>query len=243
MFLQEAALCVPPLEQSELQRIWNSARKFGERISSAVGYIPPDEYNAQSTVREFLDAAKPEQNRLYSWTDIGASRLFADCFKEVARFVPERKSWYIYGNGVWSADVGSLRAMELCKELADEIVRYALSIADEQKRQEYLKYCSKWQSRRVRETILKDAQGIHPIAMREFDSDPYIFNCKNGTLHLRSMKHTGFGANRTVATQKTAETSIRRFAALQVWCESVREKAAARPQCFSTTSFTVLRHH
>ena len=190
MFLQEAALCIPSLEQNELQSIWNSARKFGARISGAAGYIPPDEYNAQSSVREFLEAAKPEQNRLYSWTDIGASRLFADCFKDTARYVPERKSWYIYGDGIWSADVGSLRAMELCKELADEIVRYALTIADEQKKQEYLKYCSKWQSRRVRETILKDAQGIHPIAMREFDSDPYIFNCKNGTLHLRSMVFT-----------------------------------------------------
>ena len=37
---------------------------------------------------------------------------------------------------------------------------------------------------------LKDAQSVHPIAMSRFDSDPYVFNCKNGTLHLDSMQFT-----------------------------------------------------
>ena len=39
--------------------------------------------------------------------------------------------------------------MEYCKELADAMIVYALSIEDEQRRQEFLKYCGKWQTRRV----------------------------------------------------------------------------------------------
>jgi len=187
MFHIEAERCVPPLSEQELDSIWNSACKFGERVSEREDYIPPERYNSPA---EKLAAMHPESSRRYTWSDIGASRLFADYFRDIVRYVPERKSWYCYEAGVWSADVGSLRTMEYCKELADAMVMYALSIEDEQKRQEFIKYCGKWQTRRVRETILRDAQGIYPIAMSEFDEDPYVFNCKNGTLHLDTMEFT-----------------------------------------------------
>lgn len=187
LFQIEAARCVPPLSEDELGRIWGSAKKFGERMAEREDYIPPEQFN---TPAEKLEAMRPESNRRYAWSDIGASRLFADYYKDIVRYVPERKSWYCYADGVWSADVGNLKAMEYCKELADAMLIYALSIQDEQKRQEFLKYCGKWQTRRVRDTILRDAQGIYPIAMSEFDCDPYVFNCKNGTLHLDTMEFT-----------------------------------------------------
>lgn len=187
LFREEAERCVPPLSQQELDSIWSSAKKFGQRIAQREDYIPPEQFN---TPAEKLAAMHPESNRRYAWSDIGASRLFADYYKDIVRYVPERKSWYCYGGGVWSADVGNLRTMEYCKELADAMIVYALSIEDEQRRQEFLKYCGKWQTRRVRETILRDAQGIYPISMREFDCDPYVFNCKNGTLHLDTMAFT-----------------------------------------------------
>ena len=139
----------------------------------------------------FLSEVHPENNDRYPWTDIGRGRLFADCYRDIARFVPEKKSWFCYQDGIWAADTGSLHTMELCKELADALLVYALSIQDERQRQDYIKYCSdKWQVRRTRETVLKDAQSIHPISIQEFDSDPYVFNCSNGTLHLDTMEFT-----------------------------------------------------
>lgn len=159
LFKIEAERCVPPLPEDELTSIWSSAKKFGMRIAERDDYIPPEQFN---TPVEKLRSMQPESNRRYAWSDIGASRLFADYYKDIVRYVPERKSWYCYADGVWSTDVGSLKAMEYCKELADAMLIYALSIQDEQKRQEFLKYCGKWQTRRVRDTILRDAQGIYP---------------------------------------------------------------------------------
>lgn len=205
LFLEEAAKCVPPLDRDELHSIWNSAKKFGERIAASDGYRSPAEYNAKSSVREFLDTVRPERNPLYAWTDIGASRLFADCFKATARYVPERKCWYIYKDGIWTDDVGGLKVMELCKELADELTVYALSISDEHQKQEYLKHCTRWQNRHVREVFLKDAQSIHPISMNEFDADPYIFNCKNGTLHLDAMEFAAHSPDDRLTKMSGAE--------------------------------------
>jgi len=142
----------------------------------------------QSHEMPSLHTLRPERNRRYPNTDIGNSRLFSDYYNRVARFVPERKLWYIFSGKRWEPDVGGLKAMELCKTLADELMVYALNIADEQTRKEYIDQCKKWQVRRNRETILKDAQGVYPIPMEAFDADPFLFNCQNGTMHLRDTR-------------------------------------------------------
>ncbi|SJZ82895.1 DNA primase family protein, partial [Garciella nitratireducens] len=130
---------------------------------------------------------KPKSNDRYPWADIGASRLFADYYKSFARFVPERKMWFCYENGIWIPDVGNLKVMGKCKSLANQLLTYALTIQDEHQRKAYIDYCRKWQSRRYRETVLKDAQSVYPISIAEFDQDPLVLNCANGTLFLTSM--------------------------------------------------------
>ena len=139
-------------------------------------------------VAQELKNLQPETSDRYAWTDIGASRLFADCFKAVARYVPERKMWYSYDGGIWKPDTGNLKVMELCKALADALLIHAVEIQDERQRSAFIDYCRRWQQRKYREVVLKDAQGVYPIAMSEFDRDPFVFNCSNGTLHLGSME-------------------------------------------------------
>lgn len=70
---------------------------------------------------------KPEVNPRYKHGDLGKGRLFADIFKGIARYVPERKKWYIYDGVRWVADIGSLKAIELAKDLAYAITIYCSS--------------------------------------------------------------------------------------------------------------------
>ena len=81
-----------------------------------------------------IDVAK------YPWTDIGAGMLFADFYQEKLRYVPERKSWFYYENGIWTHDIGGLKAMKLCMALANLLHMYALKIEDEHKRKIYMDY-------------------------------------------------------------------------------------------------------
>ena len=144
-----------------------------------------DDFN---DLQQTVAAIAPAENDRYPWNDIGNGKLYADMFRDIARFVPERKQWYIYDGTRWVADTGSLKAMELCKALADAIMRYALDIRDEHKRKNYIDYCRKWQSRHTRIIILSDAQSVYPVSMQEFDSDRFLFNCATGTLDLRTME-------------------------------------------------------
>lgn len=72
--------------------------------------------------------------------------------------------------------------------LAKSMFQYATEIRDDHKRQEFMKFCAKWQSRKGRETFLKDAQGAYSLSMDAFDTDLFTFNCANGTLHLDTME-------------------------------------------------------
>lgn len=131
-----------------------------------------------------LKELDPMDASRYPWNDIGAGRIFADYYQDRLRYVPERKVWFYYQDGIWQPDTGSLRAMKYCMELADLMYTFALEIRDEDKRKAYMKYAGRWQSHSNRVNILKDAQVHHPISYGRFDSDIYIFNCKNGTLHI-----------------------------------------------------------
>ena len=131
-----------------------------------------------------LTSLHPERNDRYAWNDIGNGNLFADLYKLRARYVPERSKWAVYDGMVWRFDTGSLEVMQLCKELSDSLMAYALTITDEKIRQEYMRFLSRWQRRAMRETILKDAASVFPLQFSTFDRDPILFNCQNGTLNL-----------------------------------------------------------
>lgn len=129
-----------------------------------------------------------ELRKRYSWDDIGSGNLFADCYKRIARYVPERKKWYVYLHGKWIPDNGFL--MELCKKLGSYLIRFWMKTDNEVEATNYSTfqhYARLWGKRSTRENILKDASSVYPISLSEFDADPYIFNCTNGTLNLRDM--------------------------------------------------------
>ena len=125
-------------------------------------------------------------NNRYPWNDNGSGRLFADIYRDIARFVPERKKWYIYDGTRWIPDVGGLKTMELAKALGDALIRYAITVKEEELCKQYLKYCTTWQARRQRTIYISDAESVYPIAMSEFDKNIYYLNCENGTLDLRT---------------------------------------------------------
>lgn len=129
-----------------------------------------------------------EDSEYYRRSDIGNGRLFADFYQDTVRYVSERNLWYVYDGKRWLPDHANQRTMALCKKLADILLVYAVDIADGVLKKEFYETYWKWQGRRIRETILKDAQDENSTLMAEFDADPFLFNCQNGTLHLKTME-------------------------------------------------------
>ena len=70
-FLKQAEKCDPPLDDSELQTIWNSAVKFGKKVAKQDGYIPPEQYNLGAASASGFNL-KPED-----YSDIGQAKVLA----------------------------------------------------------------------------------------------------------------------------------------------------------------------
>lgn len=142
------------------------------------------EINPKSALA-WLFEIKPEDNPKYPLNDIGSSRLFAEWCKEFARFVPERKKWFVYTGKRWESDTVNLQVMEYCKLMAQCLWIYAAD-APGCAGDDLRKQVSKWQRRSYRESILRDAASVYPVPAADFDKDPMLFNCINGTLNLQT---------------------------------------------------------
>jgi putative DNA primase/helicase len=57
-----------------------------------------------------LEELKPHRDPRYGWNDIGNSNLLADHYKAIARYVPERRQWFVY-DGRKSSYVSSISSL------------------------------------------------------------------------------------------------------------------------------------
>ena len=88
-FLQRAAQCDPPLDDTELHTIWHSAQGFYKRIMTEDSYIPPEQWNAEPSGKFIYD---PDDR-----TDVGQARLLGKYFGRELRYSPATD--YIRYNG------------------------------------------------------------------------------------------------------------------------------------------------
>ena len=72
-FLEKAAECEPPLPDEELETIWNSACKFGKKVTSQEGYISPEAYGKQSLIPD-------------DFSDVGEARTFVEQYADEIAF-------------------------------------------------------------------------------------------------------------------------------------------------------------
>lgn len=161
----------------ELFQLSNGRYITSEEISKKMFYIksihPETPYQENSTG--------------YSWDEAGMADLFSECYQNDTRYCPEVKSWYTYDGGRWQKDVGSLLVSSKIKEFVRLMALYCGEIPDEEKRKQYMGFASKMGDRRFRDRMMKDAADSMTIAAAEFDTHPYLINCKNGTYDLETM--------------------------------------------------------
>ncbi len=134
----------------------------------------------QENIATLISKHLLESPELYPQNDIGASRLFYKCFQNRIIYVQETKCWYIYKKHRWVKDDANLSIMEMGKHFVMAFTKHALS----QENDDLIKFATKLCSRARRESILKDACSIAPKSLTVFDSNPHLFNCKNGTFNL-----------------------------------------------------------
>ena len=127
-----------------------------------------------------------ETRKRYKWDDIGTSNLFADAFKDICRYCPEAKNWYIYDGRVWGLDVGGITVSKYGKAFMFYLLDCRKYLNDDEQRESWIKYVASRIKRKSRDTMITDAADVYPVSINEFDSDTYLLNVENGTFDLQT---------------------------------------------------------
>lgn len=210
IFLDEAEKCDPPLPDSELNTIWGSAVRFGEKIAKQEGYVSPDEYNNDFGTGQSL---KPSD-----FSDIGQAKVLVREYGNELKFTPATD--YLRYDGIrWVeskhraigameefldlqlADAkdslaAAVKALQECGIDAEDIRSGGKALEKkigEKQMESYLAYLSAVSyekfvmKRRDMKYVVSALQAAKPmleISYDDLDSDPFVLNCPDGTYDL-----------------------------------------------------------
>lgn len=203
--------CEPPLEESELNAIIESAKGYAEEIIKSDSYIPPEVYNRLKGEYEPDD-----------YTDIGQAKVFEKVFGEVVKFSPETRC-IVYNGVYWEESDEKARLLvhqltELQMQDADSLLKFwetelkeagGGAVLDEmlttrqiasvlltakqkviyeqyQRAVQYKAFVLKRRGTFAINAVLKEAAPHLAIVVGTLDSETYLLNTPAGTYDLRA---------------------------------------------------------
>jgi putative DNA primase/helicase len=136
----------------------------------------------------------------YHLTDLGNARRVVARHGKDLRYCHPWKQWLVYDGRRWAEDA-TAEAVRRVKETQGALYRWAaeklneIGEGDDEERAKQvaqlnalLRHCLKWEDARNVGRCLQLAMsepGL-PILPEQLDADPFLFNCQNGTLDLRT---------------------------------------------------------
>lgn len=206
-FLEEAAKCVPPLDNTELSTIWHSAQRFYTKFSQQDGYVAPEVYNDPSCY-------KPED-----YSDVGQAEVLGKYFSSELRYSPATH-FIRYSDHYWQESEPGAQAVaheltrrqlrEAQRDLAESLskmkntgaqtILYSTSksraeqLMNEQQLEAYQDFLAakayqafaikRRDSKNITAT-LKESRPILEISPRDLDADPFALCTPEATYDLR----------------------------------------------------------
>ena len=239
-FLDEAAKCSPPLDDAELSTIWHSAQKFYGKVKKQVGYIAPEQYNADFNLC-------PED-----FSDIGQAKVLAREYN--GELVYTDSTDYMRYDGTHWAESKQL-AVGACEDFLDRQLdeaetavakaKKALEKAgvdketistggkalakaiDEKSSVAYFEYCTAVaykafvMKRRDMKYIVSALQAAKPMLLRDikdFDSQEFLLNTPAATYDLQ----TGTSSEHSADDLITKVTAVSPGdVGMDIWLEAV----------------------
>ena len=125
----------------------------------------------------------------YRLTEVGNGQRFADENRDIIKFSHQRWAWLIWKRKFWHWDTHG-DAERLAKQTVLGIYDDAATERDPERRQAIARHAVKSDSDGKITAMLSLAQsepGI-PVLPSDLDADPFLFNCANGVIDLRTGK-------------------------------------------------------
>jgi phage/plasmid-associated DNA primase len=161
------------------------------------GYVilPPSRTNGRRY--EWEASSEPGQVHDQAWkyagpetpirtTDAANAKRLITFYGEDVRYTPER-GWMVWDGRRWAAD-DLRRAMVMAKDTARRIYDKIIHAKSDEEKETMYRWARQSQMAKQLDAMLYLTQSEPGIAARyiQFDAAPWAFNCRNGTLDLRT---------------------------------------------------------
>ena len=183
-------------------------------------------------IKQARPEARDDSSTGYEWADMGMAELFGEIYRREARYCTEHKCWYVYNDGAWRRDTGGLRVAEKAKDFVRLMLLYCGEIENDDIRKKYTEFVNRMGDQRVRARLVKDAESVMLINACDFDSNPYLINCLNGTYNLKDFSFYPPRPDDFLSMQTAFKHTVRRDVRCERWerfidevCEGDRDKA------------------
>lgn len=174
-------------------------------------------------IKSYHPEKADETSSGFEWSEMGMANLFGMLYNKEARYCTEHKSWYTYFEGAWRKDEGAVLVSEKIKDFVRLMILYCGEITDDETRKSYTAFVNKMGDRRMRDRILKDATGELRISATQFDSNPYLINCLNGTYSLEDFSFREARWDDFLAMQTNFRHTVRRDVRCERWEKFIDE--------------------
>ena len=120
-------------------------------------------------------------------TDLGNARRLVGWFGHDLRYCPPWKKWLVWDGKRWAVDMKG-EIVHQAKKTVRALYRLASQITDETRRNSLVRFAIESEARHRIEAMIALAQTEPGIAVtpNELDANPWLLNCRNGTLDLRT---------------------------------------------------------
>lgn len=132
------------------------------------------------------------RKQIFNLTHLGNAERFAAQYSANIKYCHAWKKWLIWDETRWRLDHKD-QVVTLAGRTARSIYAEAKAISDDDLKTAFQKHSRKSESAYNLEAITKLARSCPniPITPDELDADPWLFNCANGTIDLRTGKLRG----------------------------------------------------
>lgn len=173
------------LYREKWDKVHNGSQTYGEMtIENAI-----KDCNAvyEPRVKNTETTEEAQKKKRFTFDDTGnAQRLIHNHGKDL-RYSFVNSCWYIWSGKCWAED----KTGEI-KRKADATIRSMYNEARDEENEEVAKALTKWitQCRNAsrKKNMITEAQHINgvPVCPEDLDQDPWLLNCQNGTIDLRT---------------------------------------------------------
>ena len=121
-------------------------------------------------------------------TDLGNAKRLVALYGRDIRYVPEWERWLVWESNRWRIDPSKDAVLPLAKTTIRFLYTFASAIKDDQRQSlliDHARKSERLERLRAMATLAQTEPGI-PVSPDALDADPWLLNCLNGTVDLRT---------------------------------------------------------